>query len=257
MLNALNQRVRKAFSESADQYDILASLHREIGRELMARIIKHPKCGAFLDVGCGTGYLTAKAKSYFPDAKIVGLDFAPGMLKTAAEKHEGIEWVLGDAQALPFADKSFDIVVSNLAYQWVADLPKAFGHVNRVLRAEGVFTATLFGFFTCDELFTSFGIASQEKLKFTRLPKIEDVERALKQTGFTQTKVDYERIRIQFEDMWELMKWLKSIGANNLPHEGQTTKGIMSKAATIYRERYPYHHGVCATFEVVWIEGRV
>lgn len=256
MFEMLNNKIRKSFSETADQYDILASLHREIGRELILKLTKIPKVDAVLDVGCGTGYLTGKARYFFPDARVVGLDFAEGMLKVAQEKHENIEWVLADAQELSFADASFDIVISNLAYQWVADLPKAFGHVHRVLAPEGTFACTLFGFHTCDELFQSFDLASEGKLKFTRLPQLPEVEEALKQAGFVEPKVDYERIKVQFNDMKDLTNWLKSIGANNLPREGYAGKEVMARAAAIYQEKFPYHHGVCATFEVIWVHAQ-
>ena len=64
MLIKLKDKIRKAFSEAADQYDILASLQREIGRELIKKIVRlptgMPEARCILDVGCGTGYLTAK-----------------------------------------------------------------------------------------------------------------------------------------------------------------------------------------------------
>lgn len=253
MFNTLSDKIRKSFSETADQYDILASLQREIGRELILKLTKIPKVDAVLDVGCGTGYLTGKAKFFFPDARIVGMDFAQGMLDIAQEKHGGVEWVLADAQELPFPDGTFDLVVSNLAYQWVGDLDKAFTHAHRVLAPGGTFAATLFGFHTCDELFQSLALASDGALKFNRLPSTQKVDQVLLAAGFQEAKGDYERIKVQFNDMKELINWLKSIGANNLPREGYVGKEVLAKAATVYREKFPYHHGVCATFEVIWI----
>ena len=253
MFKALNEKIRKSFSDSAHEYDLMTSLHKEIGRELIHKVIKKPKADAVLDVGCGTGYLTAKAKFFFPGARIVGLDFAQGMLDVAREKHEGIEWVLADANHLPFGEAAFDIVISNLAYQWSANLAQSFAQASRVLGKDGVLACTLFGFHTCDELFQSLNLASNGQFKSARLPSAQGVEAVLGRAGFTHTKVDYERIKLEFKDLRELMDWLKSIGANNLTREGYIGKELMAKAAAIYREQFPYHTGICATFEVIWV----
>ena len=77
------------------------------------------------------------------------------MLDVAASKHEDIGWVLADGNHLPFADDSFDILISNLAYQWARDLTQAFTEARRVLVPDGIFACTLFGYHTCQELFQS------------------------------------------------------------------------------------------------------
>lgn len=253
MLNDIKNRIRKAFSESADQYDILASLHREIGRELIHKIIRLPDASRILDVGCGTGYLTAKAKFYFPEAQVLGLDFAEGMLTKAQEKHENINWLAADAGQLPLKDKSIDIIVSNLAYQWVFDLQFALADARRVLSKEGVFAATLFGFYTCDELFSSLQATGTSEQEFKRLPKMEDVKESLAQAGFLKAQLDYERIHIQFKDLWDLLTWLKAIGANELSSGRFLGPQALQEANEYCLKHYPYHEGIRITFEVVWI----
>ena len=155
MLQTINNKIQRGFSESARQYDLYSGLHREIADKLLAQVIKEPKPSALLDVGCGTGYLTVKLKDHFPQSKIIGLDFAQGMLEVARSKHEDIAWVLADGNDLPFSDGSFDILISNLAYQWAGDLSRAFTEARRVLSPDGVLACTLFGYNTCQELFQS------------------------------------------------------------------------------------------------------
>ena len=151
MWQTFTNSVRKAFSDAADQYDILASLHREIGRELVKKNIRC-EASRILDVGTGTGYVANKAKFFFPDSMIVGLDIAEGMIEKAAQTHEGIVWLQADGHTLPFKDKTFDRIFSNLAYQWMPDLPLAFAQARRVLTDNGSVHGTLFGFRTCEEL---------------------------------------------------------------------------------------------------------
>ena len=252
-ISSLTDKVRRAFSESADQYDILASLHREIGRELMHKIMRLPDARRFLDIGCGTGYLTAKAKFYFPEAQVLGLDFAESMLIKAQEKHENIHWLAADAGHLPLKSKSIDVIVSNLAYQWVFDLPGAFADVHRVLSPKGTFAATLFGFHTCGELFSSLQAVGYPVEPLGRLPTLEDVKTALAQADFQKFDVDYERIQIQFKDLWDLLAWLKNIGANNLSGGQFLGPEILQEANNYCLKTYPYHDGIRSTFEVIWI----
>jgi malonyl-CoA O-methyltransferase len=255
MLQALTNKIRKAFSESADQYDILASLHREIGRELVKKTVKID-ANTILDVGCGTGYVANKAKFFFPESRIIGLDLAEGMLAKAREKHEGIaiEWVQGDAAHLPFKNDSIDLILSNFAYQWSHDLKQSFQEAHRVLSPQGNFYITLFGSRTCEELFASLKYALPAK-KFRRLPTMKETQEGILDAGLKDPHVDYELIKVQFKDIWELLGWLKAIGANNLSEEIFLGKSILAKVQDHYRKNYPYHEGICASFEVIWVKG--
>lgn len=88
-----------------------------------------------LDLACGSGDLAAEAGA--SGARVVGLDFSAGMLRTAAARGLGCGLVRGDALALPLADASVDAVVSGFALRNFVDLPGAFAECARVLRPGG------------------------------------------------------------------------------------------------------------------------
>ncbi len=111
---------------------------------------------------------------------------------------------------------------------------------------------TLFGTHTCQELFTSLEAVGINRIQ--RLPSMDMVRDSLNRVGFKNTHVDYERISIEFKDMWELLAWLKAIGANNLPKESFVGPEALKNAATHYQTHFPYHKGVCATFEIIWVK---
>ena len=153
IVNIIDQKIRRAFSDAAMQYDMLTSLHKEIGRELTKKVIDHEPCSAVLDVGMGTGWFTHRLTNTFPDAMVVGLDFASGMIAHARKKEGTFKTVQADASQLPFKGKVFDLIMSNLAYQWISNLPEAFHICRSRLKKEGKLCFTMFGYDTFRELF--------------------------------------------------------------------------------------------------------
>ena len=93
-----------------------------------------------LDVACGTGNASIPAAR--AGARVTGLDFAPGLLAIARERAADamveIEFIEGDAQALPFEDASFDRVVSTFGHMFAPDHRRAADEMKRVLRPDGV-----------------------------------------------------------------------------------------------------------------------
>ena len=253
MLQTMHKKTQQRFHDSAGRYDLFASLHRGIADKLLIQVSSAAAPLSILDVGCGTGYLTGLLKKRFPQSRIMGFDFAQGMLKQAAAKYQGIDWILGDSHHLPFSDDIFNLVVSNLAYQWAEDLSLAFAEAYRVLSADGRLILTLFGYHTCQELFQCLQEVKAGVLQFRRLPNQDQVREALIAAKVHNYQIDSEVLKMGFKDMQELMVWLKSIGANNLLREGYVGPETISRAAAIYQSRFSLSHGIVATFEVIKI----
>lgn len=252
MWQTIHNKIRRSFSDAALNYEILSSLHKEIGRELIRKVIDQP-CARILDVGTGTGYLANKAKFYFPEATVVGIDLADGMVLEANKLKEGIQIVQADACALPFSNGAFDLIVSNLAYQWVADLPCAFKQAHRCLSDSGVFCATVFGRQTLNELFDTIQSTEPQKKYLNRLPDMDSMKASLLLAGFKSVSVDYEIIKVQFVDVLDLLKWLKGIGANILNDDIFLGRRTLEKMQEYYKAKHPYFDGISATFEVIWV----
>ena len=94
-----------------------------------------------LDVACGTGVVTQlTAERVGPDGAVAGLDINPAMLavaRSAPSSGVAIEWHEADAESLPLADGSFDVVLSSLGLQFVPDRPAALREMQRVLAPAG------------------------------------------------------------------------------------------------------------------------
>jgi len=109
-----------------------------------------------LDVACGTGALTvAVAARVTPGGAVLGLDANPQMLAVARRKHAAIEWHEGRAESLPFADASFDAVVSQFGMMFFDDRVAALREMQRVLRPGGRLAVAV-----CDALAHSPGYAA-------------------------------------------------------------------------------------------------
>jgi SAM-dependent methyltransferase len=99
-----------------------------------------------LDVACGTGVLTRAAASRAgPSGTVTGLDLNPGMLRVAARLSPTLRWQQGTAQALPFADRSFDAVVSQFGLMFFPDRVTALREMKRVLGPGGRLAVAVWG----------------------------------------------------------------------------------------------------------------
>ncbi|HXQ53395.1 MAG TPA: class I SAM-dependent methyltransferase [Stellaceae bacterium] len=100
-----------------------------------------------LETAAGTGVLTrALAARLAPDARIVATDLNQAMLDIAASRQppdNRIAWRQADAQSLPFADRSQDVVVCQFGVMFFPDRIKAYGEARRVLRPGGSFLFTV------------------------------------------------------------------------------------------------------------------
>jgi len=120
MRNILSLR----FSRAVETYEEWAIPQRESAR-LLVDFVK-PR-GLVLDLGCGTGFVS----EYLENCRCVGLDLSPEMVKVYTSRY-GFG-VVGDAESLPFKDKSFDYVLSNFSLHWT-DWKKSIREALRVAR---------------------------------------------------------------------------------------------------------------------------
>ena len=130
--------VRGMFDRIAPVYDLMnrvmtAGLDRR-WRRFAVREVVWPG-DRVLDSCCGTGDLAVEAERR--GGRVVGLDFSERMLARARSKSGTIEWVQGDALALPFGDGEFDAVTCGFGVRNLADLEGGLREAARVLRPGG------------------------------------------------------------------------------------------------------------------------
>jgi ubiquinone/menaquinone biosynthesis C-methylase UbiE len=95
-----------------------------------------------LDLGCGTGIVARQVASRMgATGKVTGIDVSPNMLavaRVAAEREKmTIEWREGNAEQLPFADSSFDLVLCQFALMFVTNKAVALAEMRRAVTEDG------------------------------------------------------------------------------------------------------------------------
>lgn len=147
--------VQQLFATIADRYDLITRVlsygrDRHWKEQLVSLAGSGPDSGVrrepesaaaltgtrALDLACGTGDIAARLRS--DGARVIGLDITHRMLQLAKARSRDLPFVTGDMLALPFGDRTFDIVTTGYGLRNVPDLSAAIAEIARVLKAGGV-----------------------------------------------------------------------------------------------------------------------
>jgi len=253
---------RQSFNKAASTYDDVAVLQREVGNRLLDRMnLVRLSPSTIIDVGCGTGDMTTKLLHAYKQAHVIGMDFAEQMLGKTRSKVSWREKVFGrrpallcgDAERLPIADQSTDLIFSNLTLQWCNDLDATFAEFRRILKPGGLLLFSSLGPDTLKELRASWQTIDnrQHVHPFIDMHHVGD---AMLRARLADPVMDMEYFTLTFNDGFQLMRELKLLGAHNTtvdrPHNltGKTHMKQMLKAYEQYRD----NGKLPATYEVVY-----
>lgn len=98
-----------------------------------------------LELAAGTGALTSALLTEVPTATVVATDLNEAMVTAGSAREPRADWRRADAQELPFADGSFDLVVCQFGVMFFPDRPAAYAEVRRVLAPGGRFLFSSWG----------------------------------------------------------------------------------------------------------------
>lgn len=135
--------VQNMFSRIAGRYDVMNRLmtfgqDQSWRREVIRRAAIAPG-SRVLDLGTGTGDLALEIHARQPKAWPVAGDFTVEMMRVGQKRPHGdaLDWCATDALHLPYADETFDAVVSGFLMRNVIDLPHALAEQRRILKPGG------------------------------------------------------------------------------------------------------------------------
>ncbi len=259
-------QVAHSFSRAAAAYDSVAVLQRQTGDELLDRLalLKNtPK--TVLDLGAGTGRQTAMLAARYPKSHIIALDIATAMVQHARMQHKqslGLSrhlpknkrtsYLSADAESLPMADNSVDLVYANLCLQW-CDPRRCFNEIQRILRPGGALMFTTLGPDTLTELRQAWS-AVDNYPHVNQFIDMHDIGEAMAAAGLAQPVLDTDHYTLTYDKAHSLMQDLKTLGARNIHvdrRRGLTGRQAFAKLAVAY-EPFRKETVLPATYEVIY-----
>lgn len=140
--------VARAF-DGAEGYDGAASIQAEAAGRLAAEIARQPLNARprILEIGCGTGLLTAALRSRMATGSMLVSDLAPAMVRRCRARFgedPDLRFLVMDGER-PCLAPGFDLICSNLAAQWFEDLPAALGRLAALLAPRGLLAVSTLG----------------------------------------------------------------------------------------------------------------
>ncbi|MCL7462425.1 malonyl-ACP O-methyltransferase BioC [Pseudomonas sp. NW5] len=247
------RQVAASFSRAAASYDSVAALQRAVGAELLARLPAELAPARWLDLGSGTGHFSRALAARFPEGCGTAVDIAEGMLRHARPLGGASQFVCGDAEHLPLACNSQQLIFSSLALQWCADFAAVLAEARRVLQPGGVFAFSSLCVGTLQELRDSWQ-AVDGLVHVNRFRHFVDYQALCAASGLEVLELTTERRMLHYADLRQLTHELKALGAHNLNpgRPGGLTGRARVKALVAAYEHFRNPHGLPASWQVVY-----
>ena len=209
-------------------YDKKHDFVAEYGKGLLEFIPKNNE-QTILDLGCGTGSLTAGLANLC--SKVVGVDSSQNMIDKAKKQFGNIEFMVCDALALPF-DNEFDVAFSNAVFHWISDHNALLKNIYKALKPQGLLVcefgasgniATIENAFV--KVYQRLGYRYNPKFNF---PTVEFFGEALEKNGFIIDKIyDYDRPTVLKDNEQGLTNWIKQFFASELEVMPERTQSLI------------------------------
>ena len=256
-MTVFNRRVVRAHRDrAAPLLDDHGFLLDEVGERLADRLTDVKRRFPFaLDLGCHGGGMGKLLAGRGGIETLVQCDLSVEMARRAG----GLN-LAADEEALPFADSSFDLVLSCLSLHWVNDLPGALSQVRRALKPDGLFLAAMLGGETLGELRAALAEAESAcegglSPRVSPFADVRDAGALLQRAGFALPVVDSDTITVSYAEPLKLMRDLRLMGEVNALLErrkGFTRRATIMDAAARYRDMFGDDEGrVPATFQAL------
>ena len=230
---------RNRAAENFRDHDFLIS---ETGERLCDRLDDvNRQFPIALDLGCRTGGLSRIIGKRGGIKKMIQCDISKAMCD-----HADKLVVVSDEEFIPFAPKSFDLVISNLTLHWVNDLPGCLTQIRQTLKKDSLFLASMLGGETLKELRQSLSkaeltIKGASTQRISPFADVKDAGNLLQRSGFSLPVADTETITVSYPDPLKLMNDLRAMGESNATtdaYKGLTSPKLLMEAARFYVEDF-------------------
>ena len=215
----IHRDVRRRFDIAAKSFDHADFVHEVARNALLERL--RPMlvdARAVIDLGSATGSSTDLLSRLFRRALIIPVDLSLAML-AAAQRKQG--WfsrrtgVQADANLLPFADGSIDVVFSSLMLPWIDEPQRVFSEVARVIRKGGLFSFATLGPDSLRQLRNAWDRLDPGGRHVRRFADMHDIGDGLVRAGLADPVLDVDRLTVNYTSPTRLFRDLTMTGARN------------------------------------------
>ncbi|WP_457749529.1 methyltransferase domain-containing protein [Sulfurimonas sp.] len=224
-------KISSEFSKYAQEYASNNIIQQKVADKLLSFVRTKPK--NILDLGCGSGVLAKKINWKYD--KLMGVDFAPGMLELHP-KSKKIECIYGNFNDVNLFESlqeyNFDYIFSASALQWADDLEKTFQHIQslHVPVALAIFTANTF-----ETLYKTAGLQALLVDAYT----LETLQKK-----YFNAKFEVVRYKLEFDNVRDMFRYIKKSGVSG-------SRNVLSyKEMKKLMREYPHNY---LEFEVAFI----
>ncbi len=223
------KNIAKSFGKASETYEMQAPVQKWTAQLVSDQVTildlkSYPDC---LEIGCGTGFLTTEMMELYPHGKWTISDLSQEMLDLCYQKVErSAEFMVMDGE-YPRLEKSYDLIVSSLAFQWFNDLEGALKRLSLILKPGGHLVFSTLGGRSFEQWSENLK-AMGEINGMHAYPCVNDFEQMQIEDCSLQVS-NFQRLQ-PYDNALSFLRALKMIGAQE-PRKGYTplTVGRMRK----------------------------
>jgi malonyl-CoA O-methyltransferase len=241
-------QIRAAFNRAATVYADHADWQKIAGKDLI-NLLSTQKIAAkrIADMGCGTGFIIDFLHKLYPYADHYAIDLAENMLQILQASNSSFRLINADVDQLPFQDQAFDLITSNLTFQWCAQLDVTLAEMHRVLSSNGWLFFTTLGPKTLEE-------AKQLSQKFNFDFSVRSfvdpsaIPLHLNKDQWELMHCSSKMLEVSYPSIFELMQHLKYVGSQH----PQKQKGLSGRE----KIQHLFNTPLDVTYEILFVACR-
>jgi len=200
------------FSSKANAYNLSANIQKKVAKKLCQLFIENytPNNNQkirILDLGSGTSFVAKNLLKKIDNCEIYELDLSLEMLNNFQKNPEKILKICADIESLPFAESSFDAIISSFSLQWIEDFENLFNVLKKLLKPRA-----LLAFSIPDN--QSFQELKNSPFLINKMPDKLELLNVLERHQFIKKSFINEKIYEKFLNLVEALKSFKKIGVN-------------------------------------------